>query len=97
MSNVLMMYSAGCISFWNPAAEHIFGYTSEEAVGQKLHQIIVPKRFLGAYQAGFDRFKTRGQGEAVNKTMEFQACRKDEKEISVELSLSAENSSEKVR
>ena len=27
---ILMMDPTGCITFWNPGAEHIFGYTSEE-------------------------------------------------------------------
>jgi two-component system, cell cycle sensor histidine kinase and response regulator CckA len=86
---ILMMNPAGIISFWNPAAEHIFGYTSEEAVGRNLHELLAPERFLDACQVGLDRFNTNGQGEAVNKTIELQACRKNGKEIPVELSLSA--------
>ncbi|NTW06580.1 MAG: PAS domain S-box protein, partial [Syntrophaceae bacterium] len=86
---ILMMNPACCISFWNPAAEKIFGYTSEEALGSNLHQILSPNRFFEASQKGFERFKTTGEGEAVNKIIELQARRKDGKEIPVELSLSS--------
>ena len=33
----------GVVRFWNPGAERIFGYTSEDAVGQSL-DIIIPER-----------------------------------------------------
>jgi PAS domain S-box-containing protein len=32
----------GIIQFWNPGAERIFGYTSDDAVGKSL-DIIIPK------------------------------------------------------
>src|SRR5437879_5487970 len=36
------MSSAGQILFWNQAAESIFGYTENEAVGQSLVDLVVP-------------------------------------------------------
>jgi PAS domain-containing protein len=33
----------GIISFWNPGAERIFGYTAAEALGQSL-DLIIPER-----------------------------------------------------
>ncbi|MFA5180575.1 MAG: PAS domain S-box protein [Syntrophales bacterium] len=86
---ILMMDPGGCISFWNPAAEHIFGYTRKETIGRNLHQLLAPERFLEAYHAAFDRFKTIGKGKAADRTIELMACRKDGDEFSIELSLSA--------
>jgi PAS domain S-box-containing protein len=86
---ILMMDPTGCISFWNPAAERIFGYTSKEAIGQDLHQFLAPKRYLEAYHAAFSKFKKTGQGEALDKTIELQACRKNGGELPIELSLAA--------
>ena len=36
---ILMMDPNGSISYWNPAAERIFGYTNAEAIGQNLHKL----------------------------------------------------------
>jgi PAS domain S-box-containing protein len=86
---ILMMDPSGCILFWNRAAERIFGYTNEEAIGQNLHQFLTPKRYLEAADSAFRIFKKTGQGNAVGKMVELHACRKNGEEIPIELSLSA--------
>jgi PAS domain S-box-containing protein len=86
---ILMMDSEGGISYWNPAAERILGYTSDEALGQNLHDLIVPARFLPAHHAAYPAFLQTGQGAAVGKTLDLAARRKDGLEISIQLSLSA--------
>jgi PAS domain-containing protein len=53
---ILMMDPTGCISFWNPAAERILGYTSKEAIGKDLHEFLAPKRYREVYQAAFSKF-----------------------------------------
>lgn len=86
---ILMMDPEGRISYWNPAAERILGYTSAEAIGQNLHALIVPSRYHEAHHAAFPVFQQKGQGAALGKTLDLEALRKDGKEISVQLSLSA--------
>ncbi len=86
---ILMMDPEGRISYWNPAAERILGYTSAEAIGQDLHTLIVPSRYHEAHHAAFPVFQQKGQGAAVGETLDLEARRKDGKEISVQLSLSA--------
>ncbi len=86
---ILMMDPEGRVSFWNLAAERILGYTSIEAVGQNLHELIVPQRHLEAHYAAFPAFLQTGRGAAIGKTLDLEARRKDGKEISVQLSLSA--------
>lgn len=86
---ILTMDPAGRISFWNPAAEHIFGYSGQEAIGKNLHQLLAPERFLKSYHTAFDTFATTGQGDATNKTIELNACRKSGEEFPIELSLSS--------
>jgi len=86
---ILTMDSAGLVSYWNPAAEHIFGYTEAEAIGQNLHSLLAPPRFQAAPQAAFPTFIQTGQGAAVGKTLDLAARRKDGQEITVQLSLSA--------
>ena len=86
---ILMMDPQGRISYWNPAAERILGYTSAEAIGQNLHSLIVPPRYHEAHQAAFPAFRQTGQGPAMGKTRDLEVRRKDGKEMSVRLSLSA--------
>lgn len=86
---IIMMDPGGNISFWNPAAERIFGYSDEEAIGQNLHNFIVPPRFHEAHHAAFPAFLQSGQGSAIGKTLDLDARRKDGLEINVQLSLSS--------
>ena len=86
---ILMMDQNGLISFWNPAAESIFGYTGDEAIGKNLHQLIAPQRYHEAHHAAFARFQQTGQGNVIDSTLELKACHKNGHEISVELSLSS--------
>ena len=86
---IMMIDNNGIISYWNPAAELILGYTSAEAIGRYLHELIIPERFITAHLAAFSEFQKTGQGNAIGKTLELAARRKDGREIDVALSLSA--------
>ncbi len=86
---IVMMNPTGQISFWNPAAEHIFGYTRQEALGQNLHQLLAPERYHDAHFKAFPTFLNSGRGNAVGKTFGLHARRKDGVEIAVAVSLSA--------
>ena len=86
---LVMMNSNGNISYWNDAAERIFGYTKKEAIDRDLHRLLVPKKYLEAFTKGFEGFKETGQGRAIGKTIEMLALRRDGTEFSMELSLSS--------
>jgi PAS domain S-box-containing protein len=86
---ILMVDHNGKISFWNPAAERVFGYTQREAIGQDLHQLIAPQRYHQAHQEAWKACWTSGQGPVVRKTVELVARRRNGEEIPTELSLSA--------
>ncbi len=86
---ILMMDPEGNISYWNKAAEQMFGYTEEEVIGKDLHALLVPERFHADFSKGFEGFKETGQGAALGKTVELAAFGKDGKEFPVEISLSA--------
>ena len=86
---IIMMDQDGCISYWNPAAEQIFGYTPSEVLGQNLHRLITPQRYHPAHNVAFAKFRRSGQGEAINTTLELEACHKNGHEFPVDLSLAA--------
>jgi len=85
---IVTMGPKGEISFWNPAAEKIFGYSYDEAIGKELHELLVPERFRGAFRKGFSGFQKTGKGNAVGKTLKLAALRKDGSEFSMEVSIS---------
>ncbi|MEI6808452.1 MAG: response regulator [bacterium] len=92
---IMMIDHDGNVSYWNRAAENMFGHTHEEAIGRNLHALIVPERFLPAHHAAFPIFQQTGHGAAIGKTLELCARRKDGSEIDVALSLSAVQIGEK--
>lgn len=86
---IIMMNNDGKISFWNDAAEKIFGYSVDEVMGKNVHNFLVPENLKDMSKKAFQNFKTTGKGTAIGNTVELPALRKDGKEITVDLSLSA--------
>ena len=86
---ILMIDPQGIITYANPAVLEVFGYHPRELLGENLHNLLVPERFLTAHKAAFHEFQHTGTGNAIGKTIELCAFRKDGQEISVELSLAS--------
>jgi PAS domain S-box-containing protein len=86
---VIMLDSAGKVSFWNPAATRIFGWRTDEAVGVPLARFLVPERFLERHCNGFQRFQQGHAGHVLGGKIELTAMTRQGEEIPVELSLSA--------
>ena len=86
---IITIDGAALIGLWNHAAERILGYTVEEAVGKHVHRFLVPGRFRAKADAGMDAFMATGKGNAIGRTTQLTALRKDGTEIAVELSLAA--------
>lgn len=86
---IIMMDAQGRISYWNPAAERIFGYTSDAVLGQDLHGMLAPPRYRKLFEASFPAFQRSGSGEAIGKTLQLNALRKSGQEFPMELSLSS--------
>lgn len=86
---IIMMDHKGTISFWNPAAEKIFGHEEHEAIGKELHMLLAPMRYREQYRHGLVRFLDSGEGPSIGRTLELTAVRKDGAEFPLELSLSS--------
>ncbi|KAA0982651.1 PAS domain S-box protein [Pseudomonas sp. ANT_J12] len=74
----------GIVTNWNKGAEHLFGYTAEEAVGQTLVSLIVPEEFVAEEAHILERIKT---GERIT-SFDTQRRRKDSQLIDVSASIS---------
>lgn len=73
----------GVITTWNPAAEKIFGYTAQDAIGQPMAMLIPPERADEEPQI-LARLKTGGYLEHFNTVR----LRKDGKRIHVSVTIS---------
>jgi PAS domain S-box-containing protein len=81
--------AAGRIVLWNPAAETVFGYTAEEAVGMSI-EALVPASLKVRHRAGLANFSTTGHGVIIDGSgiVEVPALTNSGQQITVELSLS---------
>ncbi len=96
MDAIIMMDEQGSISYWNKAAENIFGYTYGEVEGRDLHSLLAPPRYEGLFREGFKRFLETGKGKVrrrtpvkvIGETLTLVASRKDGSEFPAEISVS---------
>ncbi|MFN3649439.1 MAG: PAS domain S-box protein [Armatimonadota bacterium] len=72
---------------FNPAAEAMFGYTREEALGQLLAELIVPPSLRAAHLAGMERYLTNGEARVLGRRIELPALRRDGSVFPVELTI----------
>ncbi|MCX9010720.1 MAG: PAS domain S-box protein [Candidatus Methanoperedens sp.] len=79
----------GRILLWNPAAERIFGYSRDEAVGMSFIDLIIPDRYADSLRKEIETFTITGKSTLIGRTTEIEAKRKDGKEFPVEFSTSA--------
>ncbi len=79
----------GRIRNWNSQAERIFGWSHDEAVGQKLGEMIIPEIHRAGHASGIAHFLSTGEGPILGRRIEIEALRRDGKEVKVELSVTA--------
>ena len=87
MDAVMQMDAQGTISGWNHQAEIIFGWTSDEALGRKMHDTIIPPQHRQAHIRGMTHFLATGEGPVLNKRIEISALHRDGHEFPIELSI----------
>lgn len=86
---IVMLDPEGNVSFWNKAAEKIFGYGLDDIMGKNFHALIISEHLYKDYEDGFEHFKETGEGRAVGKTIELKGLHKNGDVIAIELSLSS--------
>ncbi len=79
--------ASNTITFWNAAAERMFGHSAAEAVGHDL-ALIVPPRMRKGHRGGLTRAAGGGATRLVGHLVELMAQRADGGEFPIELSLS---------
>jgi PAS domain S-box-containing protein len=77
----------GIISFWNPGAGRIFGFTADEAIGRSL-DLIIPANLQARHWAGFNRVMETGESHyGHGDLLSVPALTKSGRRISVEFTI----------
>jgi PAS domain S-box-containing protein len=85
---IVIMDSYGIITDWNQPAVKMFGWPTAEAIGQRLDELIIPRRLHNAHRQGLEHFLKTGAGPILKQQIEQIAVRRNGEEFPVELSVS---------
>jgi len=80
---LILADTAGVIRFWNAAAERVFGFTRDEAVGQSLN-LLIPDRFRPAHDAGFARALQTGALRTGTRVLRTRSNHRDGRKLYVD-------------
>jgi PAS domain S-box-containing protein len=84
---VLEMNAAGVITSWNSSASRMLGWQADEAIGQRMSELIVPHHHRKGHEAGLSMYLKTGQARTINRLLEIEALHKDGRLIAIELSI----------
>lgn len=72
---------------FNPAAVKCFGYSRDEAIGQKFANLIIPAHLRDQHRNGVAYFHKTNEGPVLGQRIEVPAIRKSGEEFPVELAI----------
>jgi len=84
---IVSMDERGAIVAFNPAAERLFGYRREEALGRQVSDLLVPPSFRDAHRAGAERYFRTGEKRVMDRRIDVRGWRADGTEVPIELAL----------
>ncbi len=83
----IAMDSQGIITAWNQAAESIFGWLRDEAVGRSVADTIIPESYRNAHHRGMQRFLGDGNSKVLGQRLELPALHRSGREFPIEITL----------
>jgi PAS domain S-box-containing protein len=85
---IISIDSLGNVVQWNKAAEHVFGYSAQEAVGTPL-SLMMPERFRQGHEKALGQAVSNSRSRPSRRTVEVAGLKKDGKEFPAELSIAS--------
>jgi PAS domain S-box-containing protein len=85
----------GRILAWNAAAERMFGWRADEAVGRLLPDTVMPETIRAQYWEGLREFVRVGDHSMVGERFEGLAVRRDGNEFPAEIAITAVRESDR--
>ena len=90
--SIILVDDQAKVTYWNPAAEKTFGYTSAEVTGKSIHELVVPLWISEEEKShvctGLKTFAETGAGNFIHGTIEVEGRRKNGCEFPAESSIS---------
>ncbi|SDJ75365.1 PAS domain S-box-containing protein [Catalinimonas alkaloidigena] len=84
--SILVTNQNGMIVMVNPACERLFGYDSDEMVGQAV-ELLIPQRLRHQHQAHRQHYYDKPHARGMGRDMDLSARRKDGSEFYIEAGL----------
>ena len=84
---IVSMDAQGVVMEWNPAAQRLFGWSAEEAVGRSMAALIFAQPLCDSHDDGLSCFRYPGEAARPSR-LELQAVHRDGREMTIELSWS---------
>ena len=91
---IVVCDAKGAITFWNPAAERLFGFAEHEALGRSL-DLIIPEKQRQRHWDGYNRTMQTGQTRYGNDVLRVPALHKDGRTFSIAFTVAMLFSAEK--
>ncbi|MEJ2155811.1 MAG: HD-GYP domain-containing protein [Desulfobacteraceae bacterium] len=85
LDGVVIMDDKGRVIGLNPAAEKIFGYSSEQVTGRPVSGTLIPSQLRRAHEQGLARFLADGEKSIIGRRMKVTAMRADRSTFPAEL------------
>ena len=79
---IVISDAKGAITLWNPAAERMFGFTQEDALGRSL-DLIIPERQRQRHWDGYQKTMDTGITRYGNDVLRVPAVHKDGHTLSI--------------
>jgi PAS domain S-box-containing protein len=91
---IVIADASGAITYWNPAAERLFGFAPREALGNSL-DFIIPERFRERHWAGYRQTMASGETRYAHDVLRVPAVHKDGRDLSIAFTVALFSSPER--
>ncbi|WP_086933083.1 GGDEF domain-containing protein [Agarilytica rhodophyticola] len=84
---VIVTDNLGNIVAWNNSAKRIFGYSASEVLGKYVHDILPAHDIRKKAKDSFKKFKEKGEGSIIGRSLQLRGLRKNGEEVHVQFSV----------
>jgi PAS domain S-box-containing protein len=85
-----VMDGNGEIVEWHPAAEALFGWTRDEAIGRRLSELMIPAHQREAHEQGLKRFLSMGTQKLLYRPLRLTVVHRDGHQFEADFQIGAE-------